>query len=122
MSNPFALLSLIVALPFLGMLFVFTAKSQKEAHGRNAFHVCVFTILANIVLIWRVFMLINEKSRALQLQEKFNWLSTPDINIVLAVDTFSLLLIAPAPRNECATIANTVAITKIANVQEEPMI
>ncbi|MBE6445778.1 MAG: hypothetical protein E7019_07020 [Alphaproteobacteria bacterium] len=93
MSSSFALLSLIVALPFLGMLFVFTTKSQKETQGHNAFHVCVFTIFANIVLIWRVFMLINEKSRDLQLQEKFNWLSTPDINIVFAVDTFSLLLI-----------------------------
>lgn len=93
MNNPFALLSLIVALPFLGMLFVLTAKDDKNIPGRNAFNVCIFSILANIVLIWRVFMIINEKSNKLQLIEKFNWLSTPDINIVLGVDTFSLLLI-----------------------------
>ena len=93
MNNPFALLSLIVTLPFLGMLFVLTAKDDKDFPGRNAFNVCIFSILANIVLVWRIFMIINEKSSKLQLIEKFNWLSTPNINIVLAVDTFSLLLI-----------------------------
>ena len=93
MSNHFALLSLIIALPFLGMLFVLTAKDDNQIHGRNAFNVCIFSILANIVLIWRIFMIINEKSNNLQLIEKFNWLSAPDINIVLGVDTFSLLLI-----------------------------
>ena len=93
MNNPFALLSLIVSLPFLGMLFVLTAKDDKNLPGRNAFNVCIFSILANIVLIWRIFMIINEKSNKLQLIERFNWLSTPDINIVLGIDTFSLLLI-----------------------------
>lgn len=93
MNSPFALLSLIVALPLFGMLFVLTAKDDGEQRGRNAFNVCVFTLIANITLIWRVFMLLNENSRKLQLQEHFNWLSTPDINIVFGVDTFSLLLI-----------------------------
>ena len=93
MNSPFALLSLIVALPFLGMLFVLTARDDGVVKGRNAFNVCIFTIIANIILIWRIFMILNEKSRALQLLERFNWLSTPDINIVLGVDTFSLLLI-----------------------------
>ena len=93
MNNPFALLSLIVALPFLGMLFVLTAKDSEDTPGRNAFNVCIFTVIANITLIWRVFMVLNEKSSKLQLLEKFNWLSTPDINIMFGVDTFSLLLI-----------------------------
>ena len=93
MSSPFALLSLIVALPFLGMLFVLTARDEGAVKGRNAFNVCIFTIIANIILIWRIFMILNEKSRELQLLEKFSWLSTPNINIVLGVDTLSLLLI-----------------------------
>ena len=93
MNSPFALLSLIVALPFLGMLFVLTAKDDGIIKGRNAFNVCIFTIIANIILIWRIFMILNEKSRDLQLLEKFQWLTTPNINIVLGVDTFSLLLI-----------------------------
>ncbi|MBE6452854.1 MAG: hypothetical protein E7012_05140 [Alphaproteobacteria bacterium] len=93
MNSPFALLSLIVILPFLGMLFVFTAKDDDLSKGRNSFNVCVFTILANITLIWRVFMVINERSHKLQLKEHFDWLTIPDINIVFGVDTFSLLLI-----------------------------
>lgn len=93
MNSPFALLSLIVALPFFGLLFVLTARDNEETPGRNAFNVCVFSIIANVILIWRIFMILNEQSRDLQLLEKFNWLSTPDINIMLGVDTFSLLLI-----------------------------
>ncbi len=93
MNSPFALLSLIVAMPFFGMLFVLTAKEDDNTRGRNSFNVCIFTIIANLTLIWRVFMLLNENSRKLQLIEEFNWLSTPDINIVLGVDTLSLLLI-----------------------------
>lgn len=94
MNSPFALLSLIVAVPFLGMLFVFSSKNTEDIQsGRNAFNVCVFTIVSNIILIWRIFMIINEKSPSLQLMEKFDWLSVPNINIVLGVDVFSLLLI-----------------------------
>ncbi len=94
MDSPFALLSLIVAVPFCGMLFVLSSKDAEDAlPGRNAFNVCVFTIISNIILIWRIFMLLNEKSASLQLIERFNWLNTPDINIVLGVDVFSLLLV-----------------------------
>ena len=84
MSSSFALLSLIVVLPFLGMLFVFTSRNDNgEGLGRNAFNVCVFTIISNIILIWRVFMLLNEKSRHLQLEEKFNWLTIPCVDKTL---------------------------------------
>lgn len=92
MTSPFALLSLIVAIPFFGLLFVLTAKDD-QSHSRNAFNVCVFTILANIIMIWRIFMLLEEEKHHLQLLEHFNWLTTPNINIVFGVDTFSLLLI-----------------------------
>lgn len=94
MDSPFALLSLIVAVPFLGMLFVLSSKDNEDSQpGRNAFNVCVFTIVSNIILIWRIFMILNENSASLQLIEKFDWLSIPDINIVFGVDVFSLLLI-----------------------------
>lgn len=94
MDSPFSLLSLIVAVPFFGMLFVLSSKDAEGAlPGRNAFNVCVFTIISNIILIWRIFMILNEKSASLQLVERFNWLNTPNIDIVLGVDVFSLLLI-----------------------------
>ena len=93
MSNPFAILSLIIGVPFLGMLFVFTAKENDDSKGSNSSNVAVFTIIANMVLIWRAFMLIDEKQLKMQLFEKFNWLSVPDINLALAVDNLSLMMI-----------------------------
>lgn len=93
MSNPFAILSLIVCIPFLGMLFVLTAKEDENTSTHNSSNVAVFTIIANLIMIWRVFMLIDEKKLKLQLFEKFDWLSVPDINIVFAVDNLSLLMI-----------------------------
>ena len=33
MNSPFALLSLIVAIPFFGLLFVLTAKDDEETSG-----------------------------------------------------------------------------------------
>ncbi len=94
MDNPFAMLSLIVVFPLLGMLFVLGSKDTEDTMpGRNALNVCLFTIVSNIILIWRIFMILNEKSPALQLIEKFDWLNIPNIDIVLGVDVFSLLLI-----------------------------
>ena len=94
MDSAFAILSLIVAIPFLGTFFVLTSKDDDVAvSGRNAFNVCVFTIIANIIMIWRIFMILDEDSHNLQLVEKFNWLKTPEINIIFGVDPFSLLLI-----------------------------
>ena len=76
MNSPFALLSLIIAIPFFGLLFALTAKDEEndEIGSRNAFNVCVFSILANILLIWRIFMVIDEKKQTVQLFEHFSWL------------------------------------------------
>ena len=93
MNSPFALLSLIVAIPFLGLLFVLTAKGDENNGRHNAFNVCVFTILANIVMLFRIFMLLDENSQKLQLLEHFDWLNEPNVNILFGVDTFSLILI-----------------------------
>lgn len=93
MNSPFAILSLIVCIPFLGMLFTLTAKEDAASNTHNSFNVAVFTIVANLVMIWRVFMLIDETQLKLQLFEKFDWLEVPDINLVFAVDNLSLLMI-----------------------------
>jgi len=93
MNSPFALLSLVVAIPFLGVLFVLMSKDDELTRGRNAFNVCVFSIIANIVMIFRIFMLIDEKKDTLQLLEKFNWLDVPNVNILFGVDIFALLII-----------------------------
>ncbi len=93
MSSSFAILTLIICVPFVGMLFVLTAKETADHTSHNSFNVALFTIIANLVMIWRVFMLIDEKQLRLQLFEKFDWLSVPDINLVFAVDNLSLLMI-----------------------------
>ena len=93
MNSPFAILSLIICIPFVGMLFVLTARDDSENATHNVSNVALFTILANLVMIWRVFMLVDEKTLRLQLFEKFDWLSVPDINLVFAVDNLSLLMI-----------------------------
>lgn len=93
MGSPFAILSLIVCIPFFGMLFVLTAKEDNSEGTNNSSNVAVFTVIANLIMIWRVFMLIDEKRLHLQLFEKFDWLPVPDINLVFAVDNLSLMMI-----------------------------
>ncbi|MBR2923180.1 MAG: hypothetical protein IKC10_07695 [Alphaproteobacteria bacterium] len=93
MNNPFAILSLIISIPFFGMLFTLVAKESDETQGKNSSNVAIFTIIANLVMIWRVFMLIDEKQLKMQLFEKFNWISIPEINLVFAVDNTSLMMI-----------------------------
>ena len=53
MNSPFAILSLIICIPFLGMLFTLTAKEDIDKKTHNSFNVAVFSIIANLVMIWR---------------------------------------------------------------------
>lgn len=93
MLNTFSILSLIIAVPFLGMLFALTAREDSTASTRNVYNVSVFAVAANMVMIWRIFMLIDVYKPGFQLTETFNWLSNPNINIMFGVDVFSLLMI-----------------------------
>ena len=93
MLNTFSLLSLIIAIPFLGMLFALAAKDADDGSTRNVYNVSLFAVIANIVMIWRIFMLIDVFKPGFQLTETFNWLETPAINIMFGVDIFSLLMI-----------------------------
>lgn len=93
MSSNLYLLSIIIALPFLGMLFVLSAKDDDKTGGRNVYNVSLFAVIANIVLILRMFSRLDVKSPALQLIERFTWLENPRIDIILGVDVFSALLL-----------------------------
>ncbi len=93
MSSNLYLLSIIIALPFLGMLFVLSAKDDDKTGGRNVYNVSLFAVIANIVLILRMFFRLDVKSAALQLTERFTWLENPRIDIILGVDVFSALLL-----------------------------
>lgn len=94
MTSPFALLSLIIALPFIGLLFALTAKDdEKSIWKNNVLNVSVFAVVANIVLLFRIFMIMDTSKPGLQLLEHFNWLENPQINIIFGVDVLSMLLI-----------------------------
>lgn len=92
MTNPLMMLSLIVIIPFLGMLFVLTSKDDDSNNYHNSSNVAIFTILANIIMIWQIFAFVKTNV-GMQLVETINWLKYPEINFVLAVDNMSLLLI-----------------------------
>ena len=93
MLNTFSILSLIIIVPLMGMLFTLLAKEAEDGSTRNIFNVALFSVVANIVLILRIFMLVDVYKPGLQLTETYNWLENPDINIVFGVDVLSLMLI-----------------------------
>lgn len=93
MLNTFSLLSLIIAIPFLGMLFALTAKEDENTRTHNIYNVSLFAVIANMVMIWRIFMLMDVYKPGFQLIETFNWMDSPNINITFGVDVFSLLMI-----------------------------
>lgn len=93
MASNFAFLSTLIAVPFIGLLFALTAKNDEKTRDRNVFNVSIFTIITNMIIIWRMFTLIDLKSAAPQMIESYRWLNNPQINLVFGVDVFSLLLI-----------------------------
>ena len=93
MLNTFSILSLIIAIPFLGMLFTLFAKESADNSTHNVFSVALFAVVANIVMILRIFMLMEVYKHGLQLVETYNWMQNPDINIVFGVDVLSLMLL-----------------------------
>ncbi len=93
MLNTFSILSLIIVIPFLGMLFTLFAKEAEDGSTRNACSVAVFAVIANIIMILRIFMLIEVYQPGIQLVETYNWMKNPDINIVFGVDVLSLMLL-----------------------------
>ena len=92
MIESLSLLSVIILLPFLGMLFALSSKSDESLGNRNAFNVAVFTVCANLVLILRIFYNLDISKNGLQLVERFNWLENPKIDIILGADVFSVII------------------------------
>ena len=97
MAASFNFLSTIIAIPFIGLLFALAAKDDEKTHGRNVFNVSVFAIMTNLLVIWRMFALLDVSVPGLQMVERYEWLENPKISIVLGMDVFSLLLISAVP-------------------------
>ncbi len=92
MNNPLMMLSLIVIIPFMGMLFTLSSKESSSHFRNNCSNVTIFTLSANICIIWQLFAFLK-KTRNMQLIEQFNWLKFPEINLTFAADTASLLML-----------------------------
>lgn len=93
MLNTFSILSLIIAIPFLGMLFTLFSKDSGNDFNSNVLSVAIFSVVANIVMIFRIFMLLEVYKPGLQLVETYNWMENPKIDIVFGVDVMSLMLL-----------------------------
>lgn len=89
----FSLLSMIILIPFVGMLFALSAKEDEKNPGRNVFQVSLFAVIANLVLILRIFYNLDLSKSGLQLIERFNWLENPNIDIIFGVDIYSVVMI-----------------------------
>ncbi len=94
MSAEMSFLAAMILIPFIGTFFALLSKDAPEAPGKNAFNVCVFTVIANLFLIIRIFSYSNSSNPGYILIEQFHWLNTPSIELAFGVDLFSLLIIA----------------------------
>lgn len=82
----------LVLMPLVGMLFVMAAKDDDKTKGKNALKVAALAVIADLLLILRIFMLISLKYGKIQLLEVYKWLDTPQIALRFGVDCFALLL------------------------------
>ena len=87
------LLSVIITIPFLGMLFALSAKDDEKTKCRNVYTVSQLAVIANIILIFRAISRLDMSQTGLQLVEKFSWLSQPQLSIIFGIDVFSSLLL-----------------------------
>lgn len=92
MSYPW--LSLLVCIPFYGVLFVMLSKNENEREKNfNLLNVGALNIIADLFVIFKIFNFMNIDSKALQLAEVYTWVENPMLKISLAVDVFSLMII-----------------------------
>ena len=83
------LILVMMLLPLIGGGFVLTAPDNKN----NAYNVAFFTLLANIVIILRLFSGISVLPQSEVSGFSFNWLENIGLELYFGTDIFSLLLI-----------------------------
>lgn len=93
MIESLSLLSVIIWVPFVGMLFVLSSRADNDGHNHNAYNVALFSVVTNLILILRIFYNLDINQNGLQLEERFNWLENPNIDIILGADIFSIVII-----------------------------
>ena len=86
----FPILSTIIFLPFIGSIFIFLSKSQKN--NQSAIYVSLFTSLANLFLALFLWKLFDKSSTDFQFIEESVWISG-FIKFKLGIDGISILFI-----------------------------
>lgn len=87
------LLLLQILVPLLGAVFVLSAKNDKNYAAGNVYYVAVWTLLINNILILYTFSKMDTAKTGIRIVEKYPWFNLPVTDILLGVDTFSLLLL-----------------------------
>ena len=87
------LLLLIILIPLTGAFFTLSTKNDKNYSSGNIYNVSIWTMLLNTFLILYVFSLIDTSKQGIDIVEKYSWLSSPKIDLLLGVDVFSMLLL-----------------------------
>ena len=82
-------LIIMILLPLIGCLFALTSAKKTI----NAFNVTVFTLVSNILVMLKLFSLIDISSPSLQLRQSYEWISEFNLRTTYGVDAFSLILL-----------------------------
>ena len=83
------LVLILMLLPLIGCLFVLSAPDAKN----NAYHVSLFTLITGIVIILRLFSLLDIEAPSLSFNFSYQWLENFKFDLYFGLDAFSLLLI-----------------------------
>ena len=71
--------------PLLGALFASLSREGARKTAGNALAVGIFTVLSNLVVLWRTALQVDVSKDGWQVVEKFNWLENPKIELVFGI-------------------------------------
>lgn len=89
-----SLLNAIIVVPLLGVLFASLSREGSRGGISNVLSVGLFTVISNLVILWRTALQVEVGSNNWKIVETFSWLENPKIELVFSIDIFSLMLIA----------------------------
>lgn len=87
------LLLLLILLPFIGAMFVMSAKSDRHYAVNNVYRVSIWIMAVEIALLLYAFSFFDVEKNGIQLIEKYQWLNNPEIALLLGADIFSMMLV-----------------------------
>ena len=89
----FNLMILIILIPLLGAFFALSVKNNKNYSKNNVYNVSIWTLIINTLVILYTFSLLDTSKSGIQIIEKYSWLSSIKLDIILGADIFSMLLV-----------------------------